>query len=227
MYCNYYQFDLSLSSLYTMLLYVLSYNYIFAISTTLLQLMASSITNEKWFHHHSSFHLTLIFMASLFYSHLRTSFLSILSMLEPAEHKLHKKMSEYFIYLCFLSFISHNSVLPPVFKKRIHDLEIKVGSAANFECEVEDAPNVTFKWFKSNSELAQSEKYRIINHHSTSCLELLNSTKADSGVYSCHASNKHGTDSCSANLNITGKLIDLYNFKRCLHSGINNYKWDF
>lgn len=116
--------------------------------------------------------------------------------------------------------------MPPVFKKKIHDLETKVGSAANFECEIEDAPNVIFKWLKSNSELRQSEKYRIISHHTTSRLELLNSTKEDGGVYTCCASNKHGTDSCSANLNITGKLIGLYNLNICLHSELNDKNWD-
>lgn len=181
--------------------------------------MTSFTSHEKWLHHNISFHFTsLIFMASLFHSHLRTSSLTFLSMLDPAEYNLYitfvRQLTDFFLF-----FISHNSV-PPVFKKKIHDLEIKVGSAASFECEIEDAPNVTFKWFKSNSELRQSEKYRIINHHMTSCLELLNSTKADSGVYTCHASNNHGTDSCSAKLNIAGKLMF------CLPCGMIDDNWD-
>lgn len=124
----------------------------------------------------------------------------------------------------FLS-ILHYSV-PPVFKKKVHDLEAKVGSAANFDCEVEDAPDVTFRWFKSDSELRQSDKYKILNRHTTSHLEVLNSTKSDSGVYTCCASNKHGTDSCSANLYITGKLIVLYHLKLCFYNGTNYNNWD-
>uniref|UniRef100_A0AAR2M0Y7 Ig-like domain-containing protein n=1 Tax=Pygocentrus nattereri TaxID=42514 RepID=A0AAR2M0Y7_PYGNA len=59
----------------------------------------------------------------------------------------------------------------------------------------EDAPNVTFKWFKSGSEIRHSDKYRIISRNTTSCLELLNPAKADSGEYTCRASNQHGSDS--------------------------------
>uniref|UniRef100_A0A3P9Q014 Ig-like domain-containing protein n=1 Tax=Poecilia reticulata TaxID=8081 RepID=A0A3P9Q014_POERE len=73
-------------------------------------------------------------------------------------------------------------------------------SHAKFDCETEDAPNVTFKWYKSNIEIKQSEKYRIISRHTGSSLELLNPVKADSGEYTCKASNQHGSDSCTASL---------------------------
>ncbi|KAF7709182.1 hypothetical protein HF521_016032 [Silurus meridionalis] len=92
--------------------------------------------------------------------------------------------------------------VPPVFRYKIHALETSVGSPATFDCEIEDAPNVTFKWFKSGSEIRQSDKYRIISHSTTSSLELLSPMKADSGEYMCKASNQHGSDSCSANLTV-------------------------
>lgn len=98
----------------------------------------------------------------------------------------------------------HNSV-PPVFRQKIHALETNVSSPAKFECEIEDAPNVTFKWFKSGSEIRQSDKYRIISYSTTSSLELLSPTIADSGEYMCRAINQHGSDSCSASLTVTGK----------------------
>lgn len=95
--------------------------------------------------------------------------------------------------------------MPPVFKRKITDVDSNIGSPVKFECEVEDAPNVTFKWFKSGSEIRQGDKYRIISKLSTSSLELLNPTKADAGEYTCCVSNKDGSDSCTANLNITGE----------------------
>lgn len=106
------------------------------------------------------------------------------------------------IVFCFLPV--HNSV-PPVFRRKIHTLESSVGSPAKFECEIEDAPNVTFTWFKSGYEIRQSDKYRIISYSTTSSLELLSPTKADSGEYMCKALNQHGSDSCSANLTVAGK----------------------
>uniref|UniRef100_A0A3Q3MR35 Ig-like domain-containing protein n=1 Tax=Mastacembelus armatus TaxID=205130 RepID=A0A3Q3MR35_9TELE len=71
---------------------------------------------------------------------------------------------------------------------------------AKFECEIEDAPNVTFKWFKDGLPIKDGDKYRIISRFSTSCLELLSPTKDDSGEYTCKASNQHGSDECSASL---------------------------
>uniref|UniRef100_A0A673JG62 Ig-like domain-containing protein n=1 Tax=Sinocyclocheilus rhinocerous TaxID=307959 RepID=A0A673JG62_9TELE len=81
--------------------------------------------------------------------------------------------------------------LPPVFKKKICDVQSNIGSPVKFECEIEETPNVTFKWSKSGSEIRQSDKFRIISRQSTSSLELLNPTKDDIGEYSCRASNKH------------------------------------
>lgn len=95
--------------------------------------------------------------------------------------------------------------MPPVFRQKIAPLEINVGSNARFECETEDAPNVTFKWYKSGTEIRQSEKYRILSRNTSSSLELMNPVKADSSEYTCKASNQHGTVGCTASLIVTGK----------------------
>lgn len=92
-----------------------------------------------------------------------------------------------------------------MFRQKIAPLDINVGSQAKFECETEDAPDVTFKWYKSGIEIRQSEKYRILSRYTSSSLELLSPVKADSGEYTCKASNKHGADSCTAPLTVTGK----------------------
>lgn len=95
--------------------------------------------------------------------------------------------------------------MPPVFRLRITPLEINVGSSAKFECEITEAPDVTFRWYKSGTEIKQSEKYRILSSSAASALELLNPVKSDSGEYTCKASNQHGVDSCAASLVVTGK----------------------
>ncbi|KAG5852568.1 hypothetical protein ANANG_G00063830, partial [Anguilla anguilla] len=93
--------------------------------------------------------------------------------------------------------------VPPVFRHKVQPLEINLGSRAKFECEIEDAPNVKFKWYKSGTEIRESEKCRIISRYNTTSMELLNPTKADSGQYTCKATNQHGSDSCSASLTVT------------------------
>lgn len=95
--------------------------------------------------------------------------------------------------------------MKPVFRHRIVPVEINIGNPAKFECETEDAPDVSFKWFKDGHHIKEGGKFRIISRFSTSCLELLSSTKDDSGEYSCKATNQHGSDECSASLSVTGK----------------------
>lgn len=108
------------------------------------------------------------------------------------------------------------AAVPPVFRKKITPLEINVGSNAKFQCELEDAPNVTFKWYKSGIEIKQSEKYRILSDTTSSYLELPNPVKADSGEYTCKASNQHGVDSCTSSLTVTGK-ISVIPFDVCVY----------
>ena len=84
-------------------------------------------------------------------------------------------------------------------------LEVNVGDNAKFECDTEDAPNINFKWFKDGNPIKDGDRCRIISRFNVSSLELISPTKADSGEYCCKASNQHGSDSCSATLNVTGK----------------------
>lgn len=114
--------------------------------------------------------------------------------------------------------------MPPVFRQKITALEINIGGHAKFECEVEDAPNVTFKWYKSGVEIKQSEKYRILSRNTSSSLELQDPVKPDSGEYTCKALNRHGADSCSATLVVTGKTPSGTVFKlllKCLREREN------
>uniref|UniRef100_A0A4W6E3W9 Ig-like domain-containing protein n=1 Tax=Lates calcarifer TaxID=8187 RepID=A0A4W6E3W9_LATCA len=90
-------------------------------------------------------------------------------------------------------------------KPDIQPVRCSEGGEVHFNYKIEDAPSVTFKWYKSGIEIRQSEKYRILSRYTSSSLELLNPVKADSGEYTCKASNQHGTDSCTASLIVTGK----------------------
>uniref|UniRef100_A0AAR2IQF6 Ig-like domain-containing protein n=1 Tax=Pygocentrus nattereri TaxID=42514 RepID=A0AAR2IQF6_PYGNA len=63
---------------------------------------------------------------------------------------------------------------------------------------VSDVPLITGCGLQSSGaevKVSKLKKYRIISRNTTSCLELLNPAKADSGEYTCRASNQHGSDS--------------------------------
>lgn len=100
----------------------------------------------------------------------------------------------------------------PVFRSRIVPMEINVGNAVKFECEVEEAPEVSFTWFKDGHQVHEGHKYTIINRSRTSCLQILQPIKEDSGEYTCKVSNQHGTDECSAPLIVTGKNVACFLF---------------
>lgn len=102
-------------------------------------------------------------------------------------------------------------IVPPVFRYKIVPLEINVGSGAKFECEIEEAPNVNFKWFKSGTLIEESANCCILSRQLTSSLELLSPTKADSGEYNCKATNQHGCDTCAAKLTVTGESSVSFN----------------
>lgn len=86
-------------------------------------------------------------------------------------------------------------------------MEINVGNAVKFECEVEEAPDVSFTWFKDGHQVHEGLKYTITSRSRTSCLQVLQPVKEDSGQYTCKVSNQHGTDECSAPLTVTGKKV--------------------
>lgn len=107
--------------------------------------------------------------------------------------------------LCVLTVFLLSSTVKPVFRHKIAPVEINTGNLAKFECETEDAPNVSFKWFKDGQPIKEGDKYRILSRFRTSSLELLSPNREASGQYSCKATNQHGSDECSASLKVTGK----------------------
>lgn len=93
----------------------------------------------------------------------------------------------------------------PMFTKRIVPMEINVGNAVKFNCEIQEAPDVSFDWFKDGHQVKEGDRYRIISHSGTSCLEILHPIKEDHGLYTCKVSNQHGSDECTASLTVTGR----------------------
>uniref|UniRef100_A0A8C6LD64 Ig-like domain-containing protein n=1 Tax=Nothobranchius furzeri TaxID=105023 RepID=A0A8C6LD64_NOTFU len=97
--------------------------------------------------------------------------------------------------------------VPPVFKQKINPVDINAGDQAKFVCETEEAPNVTFKWYKSGIEIRQI-KYKITFKNGAASLEILDLLVADSGTYTCEVSNNAGSDSCSTIVAVKGVHSD-------------------
>uniref|UniRef100_A0A674F2G7 Ig-like domain-containing protein n=1 Tax=Salmo trutta TaxID=8032 RepID=A0A674F2G7_SALTR len=87
--------------------------------------------------------------------------------------------------------------------------------------EIEEAPNVNFKWFKSGTSIEESANCCILSRQLTSSLELLSPTKADSGEYNCKATNQHGCDTCAAKLTVTGESSVSFNI---IYSTVSSFQ---
>ncbi|KAI4795897.1 hypothetical protein KUCAC02_029578 [Chaenocephalus aceratus] len=105
------------------------------------------------------------------------------------------------------------SRVKPVFRLRVAPVETNTGNMAKFECETEDAPNVSFKWLKDGQPVRGGDKYRILSRARTSSLELLSPNREDNGQYSCRATNQHGSDECSASLKVTEQCSPAFSTK--------------
>uniref|UniRef100_A0A8C8RA17 Ig-like domain-containing protein n=1 Tax=Pelusios castaneus TaxID=367368 RepID=A0A8C8RA17_9SAUR len=89
---------------------------------------------------------------------------------------------------------------PPLFDIPIAPLDVIAGESADFECHISGTQPIKVTWAKNNQEIWTGGKYQISYVENIAHLTILNADSADSGTYTCHASNEVGKDSCTAQL---------------------------
>ncbi|XP_022091183.1 twitchin-like isoform X3 [Acanthaster planci] len=88
----------------------------------------------------------------------------------------------------------------PFFDKRLENVTGCQGDSAKFTCEVSGTPQPTIKWYKNGEELWPGVRLSA-RQSDQLCILTINDLKdADSGEYTCEASNKMGTERCKAKL---------------------------
>uniref|UniRef100_A0A8B9FNN5 Ig-like domain-containing protein n=1 Tax=Amazona collaria TaxID=241587 RepID=A0A8B9FNN5_9PSIT len=97
----------------------------------------------------------------------------------------------------------------PTFLKLISDYSTFLGASACFQCLVTGFPHPTVRWYK-DGVLLEGDRYCVKEEEGSShSLTIENLTQSDSGqykcVYSCKASNQHGSVSSTALLTVSGK----------------------
>ena len=85
------------------------------------------------------------------------------------------------------------------------DTQSLVGRSATFTCAAEAEPTSTFQWSFEGSDIVDDNKYDITTTSTMSTLIILNISPLDDGIYTCNASNDHGHDFASANLQVLCK----------------------
>ncbi|XP_069876144.1 titin-like [Dipodomys merriami] len=90
----------------------------------------------------------------------------------------------------------------PFFKKKLSSLRLKRFGPAHFECRLTPIgdPTMVVEWLHDGKPLEAANRLRMINEFGYCSLDYGVAYSRDSGVITCRATNKYGTDHTSATL---------------------------
>ncbi|XP_039591099.1 myopalladin isoform X2 [Polypterus senegalus] len=100
----------------------------------------------------------------------------------------------------------------PVFTKMLQDLTAYEGQLVVLECRVKGAPSPKVEWYREGTLIEDSPDFRILQKKPRTLAEqeeictlvIAEVFPEDSGTFTCTASNKYGTVSSIASLNVKG-----------------------
>uniref|UniRef100_A0A803T195 Ig-like domain-containing protein n=1 Tax=Anolis carolinensis TaxID=28377 RepID=A0A803T195_ANOCA len=90
-----------------------------------------------------------------------------------------------------------NLIIPPKFTKKLKKMDSIKGSFVHLECIVSGSHPISIQWYKDGKEITASDKHKYSFHDNTAFLEINQLEGADSGSYTCEATNKAGRNQCS------------------------------
>ncbi|XP_063095653.1 myopalladin isoform X2 [Cavia porcellus] len=103
-------------------------------------------------------------------------------------------------------------IAAPVFTKMLQNLSASEGQLVVFECRVKGAPSPRVEWYREGTLIEDSPDFRILQKKPRSMAEpeeictlvIAEVFAEDSGCFTCTASNKYGTVSSVARLDVRG-----------------------
>ncbi|XP_060225412.1 myopalladin [Meriones unguiculatus] len=103
-------------------------------------------------------------------------------------------------------------IAAPVFTKMLQNLSASEGQLVVFECRVKGAPSPKVEWYREGTLIEDSPDFRILQKKPRSMAEpeeictlvIAEVFSEDSGCFTCTASNKYGTVSSIARLDVRG-----------------------
>lgn len=87
---------------------------------------------------------------------------------------------------------------------------MKQGESTRYECKVGGSPEIKVLWYKDETEIQESSKFRMSFHDSVAVLEMHALSVEDSGDYTCEARNAAGRASSSTTLKVKGQLLPFF-----------------
>lgn len=95
---------------------------------------------------------------------------------------------------------------PPRFIKKLDSSKlVKQHDSTTYECKIGGSPEIKVTWYKGETEIHPSEKYRMSFVDSVAVIEMRNLSVEDSGDYTCEAQNPAGSASTSTTLRVKGQ----------------------
>lgn len=95
--------------------------------------------------------------------------------------------------------------MPPSFTKTLKKVDASLGSNVTLECRVAGSQPMVVSWFKDNQEIHSDAKYKLEFSESKATVTISDLEKADSGVYTCKATNDAGEKDTSETLSVKGQ----------------------
>ncbi|XP_036024079.1 myopalladin isoform X2 [Onychomys torridus] len=95
-------------------------------------------------------------------------------------------------------------IAAPVFTKMLQNLSASEGQLVVFECRVKGAPSPKVEWYREGTLIEDSPDFRILQKKEICTLVIAEVFSEDSGCFTCTASNKYGTVSSIARLDVRG-----------------------
>lgn len=95
---------------------------------------------------------------------------------------------------------------PPRFIKKLDSSRlVKQHDSTKYECKIGGSPEIKVTWYKGETEIHPSEKYRMSFVDSVAVIEMYNLSTEDSGDYTCEAQNLAGSASTTTSLKVKGQ----------------------
>ncbi|XP_071663813.1 palladin isoform X2 [Patagioenas fasciata] len=90
----------------------------------------------------------------------------------------------------------------PIFTKELQNSTASEGQVVVLECRVRGHPPTHVKWFRQGVEIQDSPDFRILQKKEICTLVIAETFPEDSGLFTCTATNEHGSVTSSAQLTV-------------------------